>query len=142
MRVALSALALSLVLSSVARANDNSSDIAKLFSEIDLSSFASSLGPKHLPSGTTLKDLGWSIQDSSKQSATYVAADGGWSYAIRLIQKDNNKIVVCFIDKGLKDTHYLSSRLERLHAVTDSKGQRRYVADAFRSRELCPGPGR
>jgi hypothetical protein len=132
------ALVLALSVPAYARAEDMAMAVSHLFSEIDLSSFANSLGPRHLPSGTTLKDLGWVPRALSGQSVTYMARDGGWSYKIGLIQTDRDHLVICFTDKGLREAQYFSSRLERLHPVRKDDGQLRYVADVFRSSEPCP----
>ncbi|MBS1023373.1 hypothetical protein JK207_15355 [Gluconobacter cerinus] len=140
MKVFLSLLSLIFIISGPVFADGISHDSTSVFSKIDLSSFANSLGPRHLPSGTTVKDLGWITKDTSQNSTTYISRDGRWLYNIKLIQVDKEHLVICFTDQGLKDAHYLSSQIERLHTKKTEGGKSLYVADSFRSNESCTGP--
>lgn len=140
MKIFLSAIALTFIMSGHVFADDISHDNASTFSKIDLSSFANSLGPRHLASGTTVKDLGWITKDTSENSTTYMSRDGGWLYNIRLIQADKEQLVICFTDQGLKNAHYLSSQIERLHYEKTDDGKSLYIANSFRSKESCTGP--
>ncbi|EBR8158658.1 hypothetical protein DOA20_26460 [Salmonella enterica subsp. enterica serovar Newport] len=105
--------ALILFAQSVCYAKDFSLEFVRhVFLNLDVTSFPSSMGPKHFPGGTTMKEtfkyFGIPEVSSDKNTVTIFFPDNpsdvdyknsGWEYTLRILSVDKNKkITACYTD--------------------------------------------
>lgn len=90
---------------SIAVASDDLAlDVLK---KIDVSSFRSSLGPKHYPKGTALEKTEFTLFSTTPDTTgAYYTTDQAHSfkYSVSIINKNQNSIDICFGDYALMGT--------------------------------------
>ena len=110
----------------------------RLLSDLDVSSFRNSTGPRRAPSQRTLSDLGVAVTRASSDRAE--ARSGDWLYVLEVVGRgDANRdgvpdVTVCFRDRALEGAYDTHQAL-LLQRVGD-----RVVALRFEPDYECPDP--
>ncbi|EIY0670665.1 hypothetical protein MMC72_004965 [Salmonella enterica] len=98
--------------------------VRHVFLNLDMTSFPSSMGPKHFPDGTTMREVfkyfnSGVLRKCNKKNCVevffpddinkknYTDEDTGWIYDLTILSVDNKNISACFIDYCKSNCSYL-----------------------------------
>lgn len=93
---------------------------------VDVTSFPNSIGPRRQDNLKTFKDYGFTDVRLVDETVELYEADGSWMFAITVIYSDDNKAILCILDRALGGPTYNAQKpvafvpgAERLLVATD-----------------------
>ncbi|KAA5845330.1 pesticin immunity protein [Pseudomonas chlororaphis] len=85
-----------------------------ILKNLEVNTFRNSLRPAHYPDGTTLGQTPYRVYEKdTKREGAYSAvdADRSWIYSVRVMERGDKAITICFVDHNLRGSYLFASPL-------------------------------
>lgn len=84
-------------------------DALMLLKHLDVGTFRSSLGPRHFPKRTLLKDTGDYVFSQEKGWAEATEKESRWTYSLRIVSENEKEIIACFMDDAHVGSYFTTT---------------------------------
>jgi hypothetical protein len=82
-------------------ASPDPAEVDAVIKNLDLSTFANSVGPRRMPGKKTFADYGFIHVEKTTSAAKQFHEDNGWLMSFNVISANSQSLRLCFHDQGL-----------------------------------------